>query len=210
MISLYLPGTSLLHRLPAGVKLIGLAAASLMFFPVDSPVVLAAGGCAVLAVYAALGRTALKQLSLLRPLLPLFAVLLALHWLSGSLMGGVIVLLRLLLLVMLANLVTMTTRMDDMLEAISPLFRPLAFFGVSPRRPALAVTLVLRFLPVLLALSAAQREAYQARTGKRSSWRLLAPFALQALAMADHVGEALVARGGADGFGAVERGKRRG
>ena len=201
MVSLYVPGDSLLHRLPAGLKLILLALISAALMPVSNPVILALVLAAALALYAALGREGLRQLRLIRPLLPILAIIIALHGLTGTMAEGATVALRLLAMVLLANLVTLTTRMDDMLAAIAPLFRPLTLFGLSPRRPALAVTLVLRFVPVLLAVFAGLSEAWRARTGRTTSWRLIAPLALQALMLSDHVAEALIARGGADGLG---------
>ena len=72
--------------------------------------------------------------------------------------------------------------------------------GFSPRKPALGVALVLRFAPYMLVVFGQLREAWQARTGTRNSWRLLAPFAIQSLSMSDHVAEALKARGGSEGL----------
>ncbi|WP_439530641.1 energy-coupling factor transporter transmembrane component T family protein [Pannonibacter sp.] len=201
MLSLYLPGKSFLHRLPAGAKLVLLALVSAVLMPVAQPLVLAGVLVLALVLYALLGREGLRQVQLVRPLVPILVILLLLHGVTGSAMEGVTVVLRLLTMVLLANLVTLTTRMDDMMAAVAPMFRPLALVGISPRRPALAVTLVLRFVPVLLAVYAALSEAWRARTGRPSSWRLIAPLALQALKLSDHVAEALIARGGADGLG---------
>ncbi|ADZ69030.1 energy-coupling factor transporter transmembrane component T family protein [Polymorphum gilvum] len=200
MISLYLARRSWAHRLPPRLKLVGLAAAGMALLPASDPLVLAALLAGVLGLYGALGRDGLAQVAAVRPLALVLAVILALHWIGGSLTDGVVAVLRLLVMVLLANFVSVTTRMDDMLDAVAPLFAPMRLIGLSPRKPALAVTLVLRFVPVLLAVFAGLREAYQARTGGRTSWRLVAPFALQALALSDHVAEALTARGGADGL----------
>ncbi|WP_106754562.1 energy-coupling factor transporter transmembrane component T family protein [Pannonibacter carbonis] len=201
MLSLYIPGSSFLHRMPAGIKLILLAFLSAVLMPVTEPLVLAGALGLALGLYALLGKEGIRQVQLVRPLLPILVILLLLHAVTGFVMEGVSVVLRLLTMVLLANLVTLTTRMDDMMAAVAPMFRPLALVGISPRRPALAVTLVLRFVPVLLAVYGALSEAWRARTGRPASWRLIAPLALQALKLSDHVAEALIARGGADGLG---------
>lgn len=200
MISVYLPGASWIHRTPVRLKLIALAAISMAILPVHDPGVLGAVLAGVLALYATLGPEGLKQVRLLRPLASLLAIILLLHGIGGSWAEGLVVVLRLVAMVLLANLVSITTRMDDMLDAVLPLFHPLKVFGVSPKKPALAVTLVIRFAPVLLSVYSSLAEAYRARTGKRGSWRLVAPFALQALRMSENVAEALTARGGADGL----------
>lgn len=209
MISVYLQGDSWAHRLPAGLKLLAVALASLALFQVTSAWVFLACLAAVLLCYASLGRVGLAQLGLLRALTFFIVLLLLMHWYSGTLQDGVLAVLRLLTMVLAANFVSITTRMDDMMAAVQPLFRPFAVFGVSPRKPALGVTLVLRFAPYMLVVYGLLREAWQARTGSRNSWRLLAPFAIQALRMSDNVAEALKARGGADGLSGPESGNVR-
>ncbi|MEP3301425.1 MAG: energy-coupling factor transporter transmembrane protein EcfT [Roseibium sp.] len=200
MISLYLPGQSWLHRCSVRLKLFSLAVASLLIFPISDPRLLGVVLIVVVALYGSLGPQGLRQLKALKPLASLVAIIFLLHVVAGSWLEGVTAVLRLVAMVLLANLVSITTRMDDMMEAVMTLFAPLKVFGMSPRKPALAVTLVLRFAPVLLSVFSSLREAYQARCGKRTSWRLMAPFLLQSLAMSENVAEALSARGGADGL----------
>jgi biotin transport system permease protein len=200
MMSIYLQGNSWAHRLSAGLKLLAIAAASLLLLRYTSFWVLLPALAGVLLCYASLGRDGLAQLKVLRAMSLLLAALLALHWVSGSLLEGVTIILRLAIMILAANFVSVTTRMDDMLNAVQPLFKPLEFFGFSPRKPALGVALVLRFAPYMLVVFAQLREAWQARTGTRNSWRLLAPFAIQSLSMSDHVAEALKARGGSQGL----------
>ncbi|GAB4066382.1 energy-coupling factor transporter transmembrane protein EcfT [Ancylobacter sonchi] len=203
MISLYLAERSWAHAVPAGWKLIALALISLLVTPFDSVPLMAGLLAAVLVLYVSLGRAALRQVALLRPMLPLLVILLGLHWWTGSLEAGIAMVLRLLAMVLLANAVTMTTRMDDMMDAVEPILRPLAIFGLSPRALALMVAMMLRFVPLLFALWEALNESWRARTGKRGGWRLLAPFCIQTLRLSHHTAEALTARGGAP------RGKRR-
>jgi len=197
MISLYLAERTWLHAVPAGWKLLALAVISLAVAPFDSLALMAGLVVAVLALYASLGRAALRQIALLRPLWPLLAILFALHWWNGHAALGVAVMLRLVAMILLANAVTMTTRMDAMMDAIEPLLGPLRLVGVSPRRMALAVAMMIRFIPLLFALWEALNESWRARTGKRGGWRLLAPFCIQTLRLSHNTAEALAARGGA-------------
>ncbi|WP_428029077.1 energy-coupling factor transporter transmembrane component T family protein [Ancylobacter sp.] len=197
MISLYLAQRTWLHAVPAGWKLLALGLISLAVAPLDSLPLMAGLLVAVLALYVCLGKPALAQIALLRPLWPLFLILLAFHWWNGDVRAGVVVLARILAMVLLANAVTMTTRMDAMMDAVEPLLRPLGWFGVSPRAVALAVAMMIRFVPLLFALWEALNESWRARTGKRGGWRLLAPFCIQTLRLSHHTAEALAARGGA-------------
>lgn len=198
--SIYLPGNSWLHRTPAGLKLLVVAIASLLLFQVGSPLIFIACLASVVGCYATLGREGLARLALLRGLTVLLGILLLLHWVSGTFWEGVSVILRLVVLILAANLVSITTRMDDMLEAVMPLFRPLEWFGLSARKPALCVALVLRFAPYMMQIFSRMREAYQARTGAKNSWKLIPPLAIQCLRMSDNVADALQARGGSEGL----------
>lgn len=196
MISLYLAQQGWLHRWPAGLKLLALAAISIGLYFVARPALMGASLAAVLGLYASLGRPALRQLVLLRPLLLLFAVMFLVQWWSVGLAAGLTLVLRMSTLILLANLVTMTTRMDAMMAAIAPLLAPLRLIRIEPARIAFAVALVIRFVPVLLAQLHNLREAWATRGGGRQLWRLAIPMTIQSIRLSDHVAEALAARGG--------------
>ena len=102
---------------------------------------------------------------------------------------------RLLMMILLADLVSMTTTMQAMMDALMPVLRVLRPLGVNPRKVSLAVSLAIRFVPVLSANWEARSEAWRARTGRRPSLRLIGPFITETLRMADQVAEALDARG---------------
>ncbi|MEP3275313.1 MAG: energy-coupling factor transporter transmembrane protein EcfT [Stappiaceae bacterium] len=200
MIALYLAGRSWAHRLPAGLKLLVLAVASVLAFPIDTVFPLLVLLSIAVGLFASLGKPGLNKLVIIRRFAPFLIVIILFHWAIGTAGLGIIVALRLLALVLLASFVTLTTRMDDMMAAIRPIFRPLTYFGLSDRRLALALALMIRFIPVLLGVLDNLDEAYRARSGKAGRWRIFAPFAIQALRLSDHVGEAISARGGADGL----------
>jgi biotin transport system permease protein len=185
------------HRLPAGPKLAALCLFTIGLFWLNNvPEML--GAVAVVLILTALpGRVFAGQaLRMLRPLWPFAALLVAWHWWTDDLMRGAVILLRMAAAVAAANLVTMTTRLGDMMGVIEKLARPLAPFGLPPRRLALAVALVIRFIPVLGARQAALAEAWRARSARRAGWRVVPALTLAALEEADHVAESLRARGG--------------
>ena len=95
-----------------------------------------------------------------------------------------------------ANFVTMTTKLSDMIAVMETLVRPFARFGASPKTLALAVALVIRFIPVMLQRIDQIRESWRARSARRPGWRVMLPATLAALDDADHMAEALRARGG--------------
>lgn len=201
MIAGYLSGRSLLHRLPAGAKLIALAVLSVLIVPLDSPVLLAMALAGVLIVYCGFGRPGLRRLAQWRSLAPLLVVIFALQVWAASVEVAVASVLRICVMVLLADLVTLSTRMQDMMDALALPMRPLARFGLDPERIALAVALVLRFVPVLLDTWRGREEAWRARSPRRPGLALVGAFFSGALAMSDQVAEALDARG----FGAPRR-----
>ncbi|MEQ9259436.1 MAG: energy-coupling factor transporter transmembrane component T [Roseovarius sp.] len=197
MISLTSPVRTWAHGWPAGLKLAGLCAATLVLFFIESvPAHLAIFG-AVLGVYALPGRVFLATgMRRLRLLWPFILVVMLWHLWEGSVAQGVAICLRLLSAVALANLVTMTTRLTDMIAVIRWLAAPLRRVGLETRALELAVALTIRMTPVLAEKGELLSASWRARARRRAGWRILLPFTLLALDDADHVAEALKARGG--------------
>ncbi|RUS58586.1 energy-coupling factor transporter transmembrane protein EcfT [Pseudorhodobacter sp. E13] len=200
MLTLTSPFETPLHRLPAGLKLAALALASIGLMAMQSLWALGVAGVAVVCLYLAFGRGfAGYGLRLLRPLWPFVLIIALWHGWTGEFAAGGIIAGRLLLAVALANLVTMTTRLEDMMTLVERLARPLARFGLSPRVLAVAVALVVRFTPVLMDKAGQLMQAWRARSARRVNWRIVLPISLMALDEADHVAEAIRARGGLSG-----------
>ncbi len=194
MISLYIAQPSWLHRLPAGLKLLVLLVASLALLPVSNPWALTWGCAVAVGVYASLGRAGVERLIGLRSILLLVlglglfqALVMNWHvaWLSVA---------RLIVMIMIADLVSATTPMQDMMRVIRPCLTPLRLFGLNPDRLSLAVALVIRFIPSLLAQWQAQSAAWRARTNKSAGVRLLVPFMSLTMSRTEKIAEALIAR----------------
>jgi biotin transport system permease protein len=193
---LYLSQQSWLHRLSAGFKLILLAgvATGLTVFAQLNLVLL--GFALITFSYASLGGSAIASLRAMRPLFLLILGLFLFQYWTLGLASAALITLRMLSLILLAQLVTLTTRLEDLMQALIPLLRPLKRFGVSPARIAFAIALVIRFIPVLLAQYGALRMAWRARGGHRRPWVLLSPLLIQSLQMTEQVALAIAARGG--------------
>lgn len=195
MISLYVPGSGILHRLPAGVKLAGLAVAALAIslLPHSVPSIL----IVVLLVCAAypLARLPLRTLRVavwrMRWLVLVLGIAL---WLLVDALTAVIAVGRVLSLVLLADLLTSTTRMGELLDVLRRLLGGLRRFRVDPDSVALTISLTLAMVPVVAGFVDRVREAQRAR-GVRLGIRSAAPLLIMTLKHADEVGEALAARG---------------
>jgi biotin transport system permease protein len=197
MLALTLPHKTWAHGLPAGSKLLVLALVTLVLFPVQRLDVLSVALLAVIGLYLSLGRQASRfGLQLLRPLAWMLGLILLYHFVTGQAEVGVRVSLRLLAMIGLANFVTMTSRLDDMIAVVQWLLRPLAALGVNTRVIGVAIAMVIRFAPALGQKGAALLESWRARSPRRAGWRIVIPLCLLALDDADHVAEALRARGG--------------
>lgn len=197
MLTLTSPTETPLHRWPAGVKMGLLCLVTMLLFRLQTPAALGMAAAGVALPYLMAGRAfAWQGLRLLRPLWPFIAVVALWHLWAGDAAGGGAVILRMLAAVAAANLVTMTTRLSDMLAVTERLLAPLGRLGLRPRVLALAVALVIRFVPVMIDRHARIAEAWQARSARKPGWRILLPAILAALDDADQVADALRARGG--------------
>ncbi|MGX1791932.1 energy-coupling factor transporter transmembrane component T family protein [Microbacterium sp. NPDC055312] len=195
MISLYRPGDSILHRMPVGAKLLGLACSALAI-SVARP---GAAGTLVL-----LGIASIVLLAAGAGARGLLLAWWRLRWLVVVLGGALVIFVsaaaavqntgRVVALLLLAEAVTRTTRTGDLLDVLRRLFRPLRVFGVDPETPALAVSLTITMVPVLAGLLEQVRDAQQAR-GVRLGVRAAVPLLVLAMKHADDVGDALTARG---------------
>jgi biotin transport system permease protein len=194
-LGLYRHGTSVMHRLPAGAKLAGLAVLGVVVVVARGPV------SAVVLLGVALGATAAGRVPLrgvarsLLPVLVTAALVGAFQWWQQGPGVAVEVAADLLTLVLAAGAVTATTPADRMLDLLDRVLRPLRRLGVRPDVVALAVALMLRSVPVLQATAQEVRDAARARGLERSPRALLVPTAVRTVARARATGEALVARG---------------
>lgn len=195
MIAGYLARDTFLHRVSAKVKLIGLALIGVMFAFVSPLWMSSAALVTTLIVYLFCGKEVVQRLAAMRGLLLMLLVIGIIQTIAIGWEAGLTAVTRLLVMILLADLVTLSTTMQDMMAALQPLLRPFRRWGVDPHRVSLAVALVLRFIPYLVANWRARDEAYRARTGKSGGWRIIAPFIIETMNLADKVTETLNARG---------------
>ena len=197
MLTLTIPERTWAHPVPVGWKLLFLLGLTAVLYPVSDLWVLAGALVAVSLLAVTLGRGVVRRsLKMLVPLMAIVLLVLLYHVLVGRFVAGVGVVLKLLTLIGVANLVTMTSRLDDMFELIMSLLAPLKRLGVRPEVPALAFALVLRFVPVLVQKGRCVSDAWKCRSPRRMSWTVLIPLCLVALDDAERVADAIRARGG--------------
>jgi biotin transport system permease protein len=202
-LALYVPRGSLVHRAPAGWKLLVLAGLSVLVFAVPTlPVV---GSALVVVVVLGLGVARLPAAVLARQartVLWWLVALFVLHSLLTDVLTGTLTVLRLLALVLAAAVVTSTTRVTEMVAVVERICRPLEWVGVRPARIGLVIAMALRFIPLISERADRIREAQAARGGSARGLRglttMVVPLLVQVLQLAHTVSEALDARGADD------------
>lgn len=195
MIGLYREGGSVLHRLPAGAKLAGLLLAGLLSPFVRSPVVTAVALAVVLAGYATARMPGAVLLQMLRPLLLVMVPLGVFQTVVAGWERAFVIVGVLIALVLLANLVTLTTRTSDLIDVVVRVCGPLRRVGVDPERVGLMLQLAIRAVPLVIDLGGRVREAQHARGLGASPRAFAVPLVVGALRRADAMGDALAARG---------------
>ena len=209
MLTLYISQNTWLHAQSAGQKLLALAVVSVAMLPISSCLLAGSALLSVAALYASLGRVGLRRLGQSVKALTWLVVFIAgaqvlIAGLQGSLnhellASSVVVMLKLVTLVLLAELVTITTPLQALLAGIEPLLRPLKLMGLSSERLALGMGLLMRMASLQRGTWQQLRQAYQVRGVQKPGLRLLAPSLRAGLRQADHMARALSARQSAAG-----------
>jgi len=195
MLDLYTPGTSMLHRMSPGPKMAALAIAATALFLQESLLVTALAVVAILALYRVANIPMKTALAQIRPLMWIFVIFFAVQWYFSGLTLAAYVVLRLAALILLASLVTLTTRASDMIDSMTRALRLFKPIGINPDKVSLAISLALRFIPVLGRIATEVREAQKARGLERSVIAVAMPLAIRAIKMADDVSDAIDSRG---------------
>ncbi|MEM5476552.1 energy-coupling factor transporter transmembrane component T [Pacificibacter sp. AS14] len=197
MISLTSPIRTCAHNWPAGPKLMALCFATMVLFAQNGVMFHLSVFALVMAIYALAGRTFLRfGLTRLRGLWPFIAVVMIWHSLTKDTTLGATISLRLLNAVAMANLVTLTTKLSDMITVVQWMTTPLRRFGLRTKQLELGIALVVRFTPVLAYKGMQLADAWRARSGKRPKWQTIVPLAVLAIDDAEYVADAIKARGG--------------
>ena len=192
---LYVAGDSPVHRAPAGLKLLLLVAFSTVLVAGRSLGVAAACAATVAAVYLLAGLGPRLLLAQVWPLRWVLLLLVPFQWWTAGWRAALVVTGTLVVAVAAAGLVTLTTRVTQMLDALTAGLRPLQRLGIDPERVALLLSLTIRAIPVIAGTMAETRDARRARGLERSTRALLTPLVIRTIRHADRVGDALAARG---------------
>ncbi|WP_135228468.1 energy-coupling factor transporter transmembrane component T family protein [Deinococcus fonticola] len=193
-LGLYVQRASPLHRLAAGWKLLLLAVSGVLIFTVQDWRLLLGWLALTLALYGLARMGAKTTWAQVRPSLGLLAFFLVFQAVFTNWEAGLVTVLRFGVMILLASLVTLTTRVSDLLATLERALKPLARFGVNPAKVSLAISLTLRFIPVIAQTVSDVQDAQRARGIEKNQLATAIPVIIRTLKMADDVADAIDAR----------------
>lgn len=197
MLSFESPVQTRWHAVPVVWKFTAVLLSTLLLFIYDSLLVQVVACMVCVILYRFGGRAFfMAGLQRIRFIWPFLLVILFWHAFTQTADQGLVIGLRLVAILGISNLMTMTTRLSDLIGLIHRGLTPLRSLGVNTRPVEIAVALVVRFTPVFMAKGASLSDAWRMRARKKPGWRIVFPLSLAAIDDAEQVADALKARGG--------------
>lgn len=198
-LSVYLKRDSPVHRLPALPKL-GLVVGFILVATVFARTIPTAAVALAIALCGyAVARIPLKvALSQLLGAVPLLAFIAIIQGLTGNWELGIMLFLQILACVVAATLLTLTTRVSDLMDAFDRILAPLGKLGLPVSTISLAMSLTLRLIPLQVQ---AVREVLDARRARGASASVTAfgvPVIIRTIRRSRAMSDALLARGVGD------------
>jgi biotin transport system permease protein len=190
----HVPGTSVVHRMPLWLKLVGVLAVGMTPWLTQSLWPLGLTTLALVGVVLAARLPARRLVRSMRGLLPVLVVLLAFQWWSRDLAYAVRVVLGIVNAFVAAGILTATTPVTDLLDGVVRAARPLRRV-VDPEVVALTLGVVVRSVPWVAGSFSSVRESARARGLDRDPRAVVVPTVVHVVAFARSTGEALAARG---------------
>ena len=171
--------------------------AAILFF-IKNPLVMFFIFLVLLLIYFLAGGLKFLGLGLyhLKITIPFVIILAVWHLYLDNVDKGVTLIFRLISAFLIANLFLLTSKIHDIILAIQKYSFYLKIFRINPHAVSITLGLFIRSIPILNQRAKDLMLAQSARSTKRSFWRISVPLALSILDDADHVSEALRARGG--------------
>jgi biotin transport system permease protein len=191
----YIHRNSAVHKFPAGFKVLALVLGGTAIFLVQSLWIIIALLGVVAALYGVAKVPLRTMVGQVRPAIWIFVVIFLFQVVTTDIKFASLVVTRFIVLILLASLVTLTTPTSKLIEAIERSISWLKWVGGNPSKVSLALSLSLRFIPVVASITSEVREAQRARGLERSILAVAMPVIIRTLKMADDVSNAIDARG---------------
>lgn len=192
--NLYIDGNTIIHRASPMLKIVGLIIITTLLLVFDVWFMLgaiAAGNILLYMIAKISPKVMIQQLRFAFPMLVFFFVFqLIIH----DLWEAIFIISRLIVILLLGNLLTLTTKTSRLMDSIEYHLRHLSIIGVNPAKISLTFSLCLRFIPVLATITKEVMEAQKARGLHKNVIAVIAPIIIRSLKMADDISDAIEAR----------------
>ncbi|MCP3659462.1 MAG: energy-coupling factor transporter transmembrane protein EcfT [Bacteroidetes bacterium] len=147
-----------------------------------------------LSLYFVKGFSIIFVLKELKKIIYFLVIIFLAHCFFDSWTQGLYSIIRLIILFLFSSLVTITTKTSEMIEAIESFCEPLCKFGLNNKKVALAISLGIRFIPLIKKVYREVLMAQKARGIENNLISLLVPTIIRTLKMADDISDAIEAR----------------
>ncbi|ADX72986.1 energy-coupling factor transporter transmembrane protein EcfT [Pseudarthrobacter phenanthrenivorans] len=191
----YVPGNSIVHRAPLGLKFLLVFASGLASFVIVDWRVSVAVLAALCGLFLLTGAGAGKLWAAVRPLAAVLLVIGLFQWWQLGAPTAARIVVNILVCVVAASLLTATTPVQQLLDGVVKAATPFKRLGADPERFALTIGIMLRSIPYIAGTFADVRDSARARGLERNPRALILPVFITSVAFARQTGEALAARG---------------
>lgn len=195
LIANYVPGNSLIHRIPLWLKFLVVAAcgtASFLIVDWQVSLLVFAMMCGLFLLSGAGWRRLTRAIWTVTPVLVVIGLF---QWWQLGAPTAARIVLNVLVCVVAASVLTATTPVQDLLDGVVSLAKPFQRFGADPERFALTIAVMLRSIPFIAGAFSDVRDAARARGLERNPRALILPVFITTVAYARQTGDALAARG---------------
>lgn len=189
------PGTSFLHRMPAGLKVATLAAITVLIVMLRDVVLNGAVIIAVVGLALAARIPPRLFFTLLRRIWLLLALVLVSQLVFNDIATGTEVFGRIMAGILAAHLLILTTALPALLEVFRAMLYPLRLLGIPTGKVVLAAMVMLRAIPFLADQYYLAGQHARARGLQKSLRARTMPILLSSVSYASDTGRALTARG---------------
>jgi biotin transport system permease protein len=188
-------GDSIVHRTPLWLKFLLVAGCGLASFLIVDWLVSAAVLAVMCGLFLLSGAGVKRLARSVWLVTPILAAIGAFQWwqLGGPVAARIV--LNVLVCVVAASVLTVTTPVQALLDGVVALSKPFERFGADPERFALTIAIMLRSLPFIAGAFSDVRDSARARGLERNPRALILPVFITTVAYARQTGDALAARG---------------
>lgn len=190
----YTHRNSPIHKISAVTKIWVIALMSIVIYVVNSPVVLGIFLIIIGALFYIARLSISKLLTELKYILSSVFLISIIHFIFNNWLIGIVIGLRFLDLMLLASLITLTTKLSDLIDALERGLKPLAYVGINTDKISMMLSITIRFIPVLTQQLKSIQEAQTARGLNNNIIAILIPLFVKTLRTADDLTDALHAR----------------